>query len=71
MSVILRKHTTANYYIYLELTRRYDREIYTVAVCQCYSNGCGYPIRTMTYPANEEKKAIATYKRYIKKYMEV
>ena len=68
MTITKEQHTTPNYYISLEITTRYNTEVYIINVCPIYNNYCGYPIRTATYPTNEVKKAYATYKRYINKY---
>ena len=67
MTVCIENHKTDDYYISLEVTRRYNREIYMVQVCPRIDEcRCGYPIREMTYSMQDEKKARATYRRYIR-----
>ena len=68
MTIVEKQHTTSNYYISVEITDMGGAGVYTVKVCPIYGNVCGYPIRAATYPVNEKKKAISTYKRYVKKY---
>lgn len=66
MTFVEKNHTNENYYISLS----YENNCYSVQVCpridECL---CGYPIRTMTYALSEKDKALATYKRYVKKYI--
>lgn len=67
MTTIIKSHKNDNYYISLELDKR---NIYTVQACpRINENLCGYPEREITYPINEKKKALATYNRYVKKYI--
>ena len=68
MTIVEKQHTTPNYYISMEMETRRAGCVYVVKVHPMYGNECGYPIRTAIYPTNEKKKALATYKRYIKKY---
>ena len=45
--------------------------LYVVQVCPAESDHyVGYPIRKITYPITDKKKAYATYRRYLKKYAE-
>ena len=69
MTVIVKQYENENYYISLEITTRYNRSIYLVQVYEM-TNGepNGYPIKEISYPINEKQKALATYRRYIKKY---
>ena len=69
MSVILKQHKTDNYYIYVESTIRYGVEVLEVAACPIYGDYCGYPVNNMTY-YDDRKNAMATYRRYVKKYVE-
>ena len=70
MTSVIKQHTNNNYYISLEIKMRNERIIYEVQVCPLYSeNMCGYPIREISYPMNEKKKALATFNRYKRKYV--
>lgn len=70
MSITLESTTTTNYYITLELTTQNYNSILLVQVCPLQGqNMCGYPIKEIFYNINEKQKAMATYKRYIKKYI--
>lgn len=61
------QHTNKHYLIALEYTKN---NCYIVSVCPRHSEiFFGYPIREITYTKDEKKKAIATYKRYLKKYL--
>ena len=43
--------------------------IYVVSVYPLVNDSlAGYPFREMTYPISEKKKAMATYRRYIRNY---
>lgn len=43
--------------------------IYVVSVCPLVDDSLAeYPFREITYPISEKKKAIATYRRYIRNY---
>ena len=71
MTIVEKQHATQNHYISVEITNVCGATVYSVKVCPIYGNYCGNPIQKATYPINEPKKALATYKRYIKKYTEV
>lgn len=67
MTVSIKEHINKNYYISMEWDKN---NIYVVQVCPRYNdNLCGYPIREMTYTLNEREKALATFRRYKKKYI--
>lgn len=70
MTVTIKQHKTDDYYVTLEIENRYGNNIYVVQVCPCYKNSdlCGYPIRENSYSSTEKQKALATYRRYIKRY---
>lgn len=69
MTVCTNSHTENGYYVTMEIERRYNHDVYVVKVCPCIDEfRCGYPIKEITYPINDQKKAYATYKRYINKY---
>lgn len=70
MTTVVRSNTSENYYISLEVEHGYYGPYYSVQVCPRISDcECGYPIRNMTYPINEEKRANATFNRYKRKYI--
>lgn len=65
MTTIIKSHITNDYYITLSIDTRYYSPVYSVEICpRTGAASCGYPIRSMTYPLNEQKKALATYNRY-------
>ena len=70
MTTVIDSHTSANYYIVLELRNSVCGPYYRVQVCprtgECT---CGYPIRGMSYTLDEKEKARATFRRYKKKYV--
>ena len=56
-------------YCEIEITESYTNIVYVVSVCPIIDDSLvGYPIRKATYPIIEKKKAMATYRRYIKTY---
>ena len=70
MTVVVRNHTSENYSITLAVEQGYYGPYYSVQVCPRISYcECGYPIRDMTYPISEEKRANATFNRYKRKYI--
>lgn len=70
MTVVVRNHTSENYSITLAVEQGYYGPYYSVQVCPRISYcECGYPIRDMTYPISEEKRANATFNRYKRKYV--
>ena len=67
MTMNIKQHKNNNYYITMEWDKS---NIYIIQVCPIIDeNLCGYPIREMTYALNEKQKALATFNRYIKKYI--
>lgn len=73
MTLGIKQHKENGYSISMCWEKGYNNGgYYVVQVCPCYNNGkfeyCGYPERKMIYSLNEEKKAIATYNRYVRKY---
>lgn len=69
MTVTLRQHKGNGYYVSLEQIFINDGIVLVVQACPTFGEQlCGYPEREMIYPLAEEKKAIRTYKRYVKKY---
>lgn len=58
-------------YCEIEITERYNNNIYIVSVCPIVNEKeslVGSPFRKTVYPISEKKKAMATYRRYIKTY---
>lgn len=67
MTTIIKQHETKTHCITLEA----EGNLLIVEACPfCGDHICGYPTSRMTYHYTEEKKAVATFKRYIKKYTE-
>lgn len=70
MTVVEKSHYSDNYYITLEVEEGRYGFYYEVQVCpRIGENECGYPVRSMTYSMKDRAKALATYRRYIKKYV--
>lgn len=70
MTTVIRSHKNENYYITLAVEHGYYGPYYSAQVCPRISDcECGYPIRDMTYPISEEKKANVTFNRYKRKYI--
>lgn len=70
MTTVVKSHKNENYYITLVVEHGYYGSYYSVQACPRISYcECGYPIRNMTYPISEQKKAIATFNRYKRKYV--
>ena len=65
-SVCLDSTTSKEYYVSLTVEVRYGKNVYIVQVCPIQGDMCGYPIKEMPYL--DERKARASYKRYVKKY---
>ena len=69
MTVVVNSHTNENYYIVLEIENGMRGSYYQVQVYPRISEcECGYPIRNMIYGINEKEKALATFRRYKRKY---
>ena len=69
MTICIEQYENDDYYVSLEVTRKYNREIYVVQVCPRIDEcRCGYPEREITYSIQDEKKARATYRRYIREF---
>ena len=69
MTVCIESYKGNGNYCEIEITESYTNNIYVVSVCPIIDNSLvGYPIRKATYPIIEKKKAMATYRRYIKTY---
>lgn len=69
MTVTLRQHEGNGYYVSLEQILTNNGIVLVVQACPAFEEQlCGYPEKEMRYPLAEEKKAIRTYKRYVKKY---
>ena len=70
MTTTVRSCMNDNYYITLEIERRHGNDIYVVQACPVIDvYECGYPEREITYSINDKKKAYATYRRYMKRYV--
>ena len=67
MTTTIKQHKTKTHYISLYA----EGNLLIVEACPlCGENTCGYPVNKMSYHYSEQKKAVATFKRYIKKYTE-
>lgn len=65
MTVCVESYKGNGNYCTIEITNN----IYVVSVCRLFDDSrAGYPFREMTYPISEKKKAMATYRRYIRNY---
>ena len=70
MTITVRSHTNEHHYISLEIKTKYNLTYYEVQALPLYSDGtCGYPVCEMIYSIDEEKKALATFNRYKRKYI--
>jgi hypothetical protein len=65
MTTTIKQHKTKTHHISLYA----EGNLLIVEACPLYDDHtCGYPVNKMTYHHSEQKKAVATFKRYIKKY---
>ncbi len=64
MTFVEMQHTNNNYHIEM----LYEFGLFYVRVCPMNDSLCSYPIAQTFYTKDEKKKAIATFKRYVKKY---
>lgn len=73
MTVTLKTHRNPRYYITMESEERYNTPIITVRAYHAPSERepdvLGYPEREVTYPCFEQKKALAAFNRYKRKYI--
>ena len=70
MTVVVKDHTNANYYITLELKQGRYGNYYEVQACPRFNEcECGYPERSMVYALSEKKNAYAAFNRYKRKYI--
>lgn len=66
MTLVIKQHKNENYYISMGYEKN---NTITVEACPIIDeNTCGYPIKKITYAINDEKNALATFNRYVKKY---
>lgn len=69
MTVCIESYKGNGYYCEIEIAEGYTNNIYVVSVCPIIDDLLvGYPIKKATYPISEKKKAMATYRSYIKTY---
>lgn len=69
MTVCIESYKGNGNYCEIEITEGYTNIVYVVSVCPIIDDLLvGYPIKKATYPISEKKKAMATYRRYIKTY---
>lgn len=70
MTTVILTHENERYYTTMSFEARTYGNVYIVETCpRLDSCRCGYPERQMIYGENERKKAVATFKRYCKKYI--
>ena len=71
MTVCIESYKGNGNYCEIEIVEGSTNNIYVVSVCPIIDDLLvGYPIKKATYPISEKKKAMATYRRYIKTYCE-
>lgn len=71
VTVVIESCENEKYHVDMEVTTRGNNQVYVVQVCPRFNeNMCGYPLNQRTYSVNDKKNAYATYKRYVKKYIE-
>lgn len=69
MTVCIESYKGNGNYCEIEVAESYTNIVYVVSVCPIIDDLLvGYPIKKATYPISEKKKAMATYRRYIKTY---
>lgn len=69
MTVCIESYKGNGNYCEIEVAESYTNIVYVVSVCPIIDDSLvGYPIRKAIYPIIEKKKAMATYRRYIKTY---
>ena len=69
MTICIENYEGNGNYCEIEIAESYTNIVYVVSVCPIIDDLLvGYPIRKATYPISEKKKAMATYRRYIKTY---
>ena len=69
MTICIESYKGNGNYCEIEITECYTNIVYVVSVCPIIDDSLvGYPIRKAIYPISEKKKAMATYRRYIKTY---
>lgn len=69
MTVCIESYKGNGNYCEIEVAENYTNIVYVVSVCPIIDDLLvGYPIKKATYPISEKKKAMATYRRYIKTY---
>lgn len=72
MTIVLEQKENENYYISLEITKKWDNELYVVQCCPIIDKAnklCGYPQLERFYSINDKENAYKTFKRYVKKYI--
>ena len=70
MTVVVKDHTNANYYITLELKQGRCGNYYEVQACPTFGEcECGHPERSIVHALSEKKNAYATFNRYKRKYI--
>lgn len=67
MTIVEKSHKNENYYISLNIEKG-TPFYYSVQVFPILGGLCGYPIKSLIYSINEKGKALATFRRYTKKY---
>jgi len=71
MTVCVESYKGNGNYCNIEIAEGNSNNIYVVNVSQIENeteNLVGYPFRKAIYPISEKRKAMATYRRYIKTY---
>ena len=69
MTTTIKQCDSDDYHVSLDVENRYGNEIYVVYACPRIDEcRCVYPEREMTYAIQDNEKACATYRRYVRKY---
>ena len=68
MSVCIDSYEGNGNYCELSIERAYNKNFYRIHICKVFNTYVSYPFKSITYSINDEKKAKATFKRYVKKY---
>ena len=70
MTITEKSHLNDRYYITLNAVKGRYGFYYEVQVCpRIGENECGYPVRNMMYSLNDKANALATFRRYKRKYV--
>lgn len=66
MTTVLKQYSNVKYYVCMETTVRNDNTVLDVMMMEIVGGICTYPVKKVSYPYSELKKATATYNRYVR-----